>query len=179
MADLATGVSFGGERAIKFFRSTITNNEVPVQTLTAIYGPAASSGMGSAVFTAQGATADTLMTEAMAAYRHFVGESWDKRKDAWEAGFEEIYRRAPGDARGIDAELHALQAPALRGAVQMMVDEMEDPTAARAALAEAFDGAGVSELRIYSLGDGEQMAGLQVAALREGGEAVLLVMLLD
>lgn len=60
-----------------------------------------------------------------------------------------------------------------------MVDEMEDPAAARAALAETFDGAGVSELRIYSLGDGEQMAGLKVAALREGGDAVLLVMSLD
>ena len=150
-----------------------------MQNLTTLYGPAASSGMGSAVFSAQGVTPDSLMTEAMAAYRHFVGESWDERKSAWEAGFKELYRRAPSNARGIDAELHALQAPELRGVVQMMVDEMENPSAARAALAESFDGAGVSELRIYSLGDGEQMAGLQVAALREGGDAVLLVMLLD
>ena len=150
-----------------------------MQTLTAIYGPAASSGMGSAVFTAQGVTVDSLMSEAMSAYQQFVGAGWDKRKDAWKAGFKMIYRRTSGDAQGIDAELHALHAPELRGVVQMMVDEMEDPAAARAALAEAFDSAGVRELRIYSLGDGEQMAGLQIAALREGGDAVLLVMLLD
>ena len=83
--------------------------------LTALYG-AAASGMGSAVFTVRGATADSLMTEAMAAYRHFVGASWDKRKSAWETGFKELYRHAPSNARGIDAELHALQAPELESA---------------------------------------------------------------
>ncbi len=67
-----------------------------MQNLTALYGPAATSGMGSAVFTVHGATADSLMTEAMSAYRHFVGENWDKRKNAWEAGFKELYLRAPG-----------------------------------------------------------------------------------
>lgn len=150
-----------------------------MQTLTKLYGPPASSGMGSAVFGAQGVSAATLEAEAMARYETFVGEAWGKREAAWRGGFREIYRRAPGDVRGIDVELHAVQGAALRGVVAAMVDEMEEPGAARAALAQAFDGPGVRELRLYALGDGEQMAGIEVAALGDGGDTVFLVLLLD
>jgi len=150
-----------------------------MQTLIDLYGPAASSGMGSAVFAAQGVTFATLESEALSRYRIFVGDSWDERASAWQGSFKELYRRASGETGSIDADLHAIKDPALRGVVAMMVDEMEDPAAARAALADAFDGSSVRDLRLYSLGDGEQMAGVQIASLAEGGEAVFLVMLLD
>lgn len=150
-----------------------------MQTLIDLYGPAASSGMGSAVFTAQGVTSTTMENEALGRYRSFVGEGWDERSAAWQGGFKELYRRATGNTGAIDAELHAIKDPAVRGVVAMMIDEREDPAAARAALAGAFDGPNVRDLRLYSLGDGEQMAGVQIASLSESGEAVFLVMLLD
>jgi len=150
-----------------------------VEPLVAVYGPAASSGLGSAVFTAPSVAADTLEAAALARYREFVGGSWEERSTAWRSGFSEIYRREGGDARGIVAELHALQPPALRGVVQAMIDDMEDPGAARAALAAVFDDGAVRDLRLYALGDGEAMAGVAVAALDASGDAVFLVMLLD
>lgn len=150
-----------------------------VEPLVAVYGPAAASGLGSAVFTAQGIAADTLEPATLSRYQEFVGGSWDARAEAWRSGFGEIYRRAGGDARGICAELHALQPPALRGVVQAMVDDMDDPGVARAALATVFDDGAVSDLRLYALGDGEAMAGVAVAALDASGAAVFLVMLLD
>ena len=150
-----------------------------VEPLVAVYGPAASSGLGSAVFTAQGVSPDTLEDAALARYREFVGGSWEERSTAWRSAFGEIYRRGDGDAQGICAELHALQPPALRGVVQAMVDDMEDPGAARAALAAVFDDEAVRDLRLYALGDGEAMAGVAVAALDAAGDAAFLVMLLD
>ena len=42
-----------------------------------------------------------------------------------------------------------------------------------------FDAPDVSALRIYALGDGEAMSGIEVAALRDTGEAVFLLVLLD
>lgn len=150
-----------------------------VEPLLAVYGPAASTGLGSAVFTAQGISPDALEAGALARYREFVGGSWEQRSSAWRSGFGEIYRRDGGDARGICAELHALQPPALRGVVHAMVDDMEDPPVARAALAAVFDDGAVRDLRLYALGDGEAMAGVAVAALDAFGAAVFLVMLLD
>lgn len=150
-----------------------------IESLVAVYGPAASSGLGSAVFTATGVTMDTLEAAALARYREFVGGAWDERSAAWRSGFGEIYRRSIADAQGICAELHALQLPALRGVVQAMVDDMEDPGAARAALAAVFDDGAVRDVRLYAIGDGEAMAGVAVGALDASGDAVFLVLLLD
>jgi hypothetical protein len=150
-----------------------------MQTLIDVYGPAACSGLGSAVFTVNGVTPATLEAVALDQYRRFVGGGWDKRASAWLGGFKELYRRASGDAGVIDMELRAIKDPALRGVVAVMIDDMVDPAVAHAALAGAFDGPGVRDMRLYALGDGEQMAGVQVASLAEGGEAVFLIMLLD
>ncbi|MCU0836581.1 MAG: hypothetical protein MUC77_19435 [Chromatiaceae bacterium] len=84
-----------------------------------------------------------------------------------------------GDTRGIAAELHALTDAALRGVVTAMVDDMEDPAAARTAVAAVFDGPAVADLRLYALGDGGQMAGVEVAARLADGRGVFLVLLLD
>ncbi len=150
-----------------------------VEPIVAVYGPAASSGLGSAVFTAQGVAAETLEAAALARYREFVGGSWDRRASAWQSGFAELYRRGGSETRGIVAELRALQPAEARGVVDVMLDGMEDPAAASAALGEVFDQDGIRELRLYALGDGEAMAGVAVAALHASGESVFLVMLLD
>lgn len=150
-----------------------------MQSLIDVYGPAGSSGLGSAVFTAPGVTSGTLEAEARQRYQTFVGEGWGARAAAWQGGFKELYRRAPGATDGIVAQLHAIKDPALRGVVTAMIDDMENPDAARAALAAAFDYSGVRDLRLYALGDGEQMTGVQVAALNNEGNAIFLTMVLD
>lgn len=153
--------------------------QASTQALIAVYGSAATRGIGSAVFTAEGATTATLEAQALERYRTFVGDGWNKRMRAWRGSFKELYRRASADKGAIDRELHAIKESELRGVVAAMIDDMESPATARAALAGAFDRPDVRELRLYSLGDGEQIAGVQVAAMYEGGNSVFLVMLLD
>lgn len=64
--------------------------------------------------------------------------------------------------------------------VPLILDEVDDAAAARAALAAAYDDPAVTELRVYNLGDGAALAGLPVAA-RHGatGDAIFQVFLLD
>lgn len=150
-----------------------------VPALIAVYGPAGSTGLGSAVFQQDAVSAESLEDAALAQYRQFVGASWEKREANWRAGFREIYRRPPGDTRGIDAELHAIKEPALRSVVTAMIDDMDDPAAARTALAAVFDLPAVADLRLYALGDGEQLAGVEVAARRADDRGLFLVLLLD
>jgi hypothetical protein len=150
-----------------------------VPALIAVYGPAGSTGLGSAVFQQDAVSAESLQEAAMNQYRRFVGASWEQREAYWRAGFRALYRRPPGDTRGIDAELHAIEEAALRGVVTAMIDDMEEPAAARQALAAVFDDSAVADLRLYALGDGEQFAGVEVAARRADGRGLFLVLLLD
>ena len=150
-----------------------------IAALIAVYGPAASTGLGSAVFQQDAVAAESLGTAALAQYRQLVGATWEAREAEWRAGFREIYRRPHGETRGIDVELHALKEPALRGVVTAMIDDLEDPAGARAALAAAFDGPTVADLRLYALGDGGQLAGVEVAARLADDRGLFLVLLLD
>jgi hypothetical protein len=150
-----------------------------VPALIAVYGPVDSPGLGSAVFQQDALAAKSLEEAALAQYRQFVGASWEKREANWRAGFRELYRRPPGDTRGIAAELRAIKEPALRSVVTAMIDDMEDAAAARAALAAVFDSPAVADLQLYALGDGEQFAGVEVAARYAGDRGVFLVLLLD
>jgi hypothetical protein len=44
----------------------------------------------------------------------------------------------------------------------VVLDDVERPDAARAALAAAFDDPAVADLRVFSLGDGGAMSGLRL-----------------
>ena len=160
-------------------RVTVGIRADAIAALIAVYGPAASTGLGSAVFQQDAVAAESLETAALAQYRQFVGAAWEAREVEWRAGFREIYQRRPVDTRGIDAELHALKEPARRGVVTAMIDDLEDPAGTRAALAAAFDGPTVADLRLYALGDGGQMAGVEVAARLTDERGLFLVLLLD
>jgi len=62
----------------------------------------------------------------------------------------------------------------------MILDEVDDAAAARSALAAAYDDPAVTELRVFNLGDGAEMAGLLIAARRGAtDDAIFLVFLLD
>jgi hypothetical protein len=61
----------------------------------------------------------------------------------------------------------------------MILDELENADEARQALAAAFNAPEVSDLRVYTIGDGEQMSGLILAGRRSNGEATFLLFLLD
>jgi hypothetical protein len=156
-----------------------TGHADALPALIAIYGPASSNGLGSAVFQADAVPAEALPKAALACYRQFVGASWETREADWRAGFRALYQHPSADTRGIAAELHALTEPALRGVVSAMTDDLEDPAAVRAALVAVFDAPDLTDRHLYALGDGGQMAGVEVAARFSDGRGVFLVLLLD
>jgi hypothetical protein len=61
----------------------------------------------------------------------------------------------------------------------MILENIEGAEKARLALSSVFDDPTVTDLRVYTLGDGGAMAGILVAGAKETGEAVFLVFLLD
>ena len=67
-----------------------------------------------------------------------------------------------------------------RLSASVILDEVDDAENARAALAAAFDDPAVSELAVYTVGDGAAMAGILIAGRRgDTGETTFLVFLLD
>ena len=87
----------------------------------------------------------------------------------------------PDAKRDIVAELRGITDQDARSSAPMILDNVDRRRrgAARAALAAAFDDPAVTELRVFSLGDGAAMAGILVAGRRDNSEATSLVFLLD
>jgi heat shock protein HslJ len=157
-----------------------TDKPAYVADLEASYGPPSQEGFGSAVFYEQLAVGADLEAMAKKYYRHFVGDLWEKWGEAkWLGPWQQVYARDPNATRDIVAELRGIADPKAHVSVPMILDELENADKARQALAVAFNASGVNDLRVYSIGDGEQMSGLIVAGQRTNGEATFLVFLLD
>ena len=152
-----------------------------VASLEAAYGAPSREGFGSAVFTEQLDATGDLAAAALAKYRYFVGDLWERYgEDAWMTPWKEVYVRAAELEPDIVAELRGITDPDARLSVPMILDIVEGAESARAALARAFDDRAVTELRAFNLGDGGAMSGLLVAGRRgAAGEATFLVFLMD
>jgi hypothetical protein len=94
--------------------------------------------------------------------------------------WRQVYVR-PGGTRGdIAAELRGIADPEARRSVPMLLDAIDNPEAARAALSAAFDDPAVADLRVFNLGDGAALSGLLIAARHAAdGAAIFLVFLMD
>lgn len=147
--------------------------------LQAIYGLPSQAGFGSALFYEPAVPAEELESAAIKTYRHFVGELWERWGEAtWMAPWKSVYRRSPGAERQVVGELQAIADRNVAAAVSMLL-AIEDEAAARKALSDAYDDAAIAELSTYSIGDGAAMSGILLAGLRDSGEAIFLVFLID
>ena len=78
------------------------------------------------------------------------------------------------------SELRAIKDRSAAQSVELVLDEVADPQNAQQALASAFDDPAVTELAVFKIGDGAELAGILLAARRAaGGQTVMLVFLLD
>jgi len=149
-----------------------------VTRLEATYGQPSQAGFGSAVFYESSKATNDLEKMALAKYKYFVGELWQRYgEDTWMGPWKQVYTRAAGVKPDIVAELHGLTDLDAAISAPMILDVVEDADAARAALAAAYDDPAVTEMRVFNLGDGEAMSGLLVASRRQS--ATFLVFLLD
>ena len=152
-----------------------------VEKLEAAYGPPSQQGFGGAVFHEVLQPADDLATAALAKYRHFVGPLWNRRGEkAWMGPWREVYSRPSGARRDIVADLSAIDDRNAQLSVALLLDAIDNPAEARAALAVAFDDPAVTELRVFSIGDGAALSGLLVAGRRgANGDATYVIVLMD
>jgi heat shock protein HslJ len=160
---------------------TMTEQIVPgvVTDLIAAYGAPSQAAFGSAVFY-ESLSGTKLEQAALAKYRYFVGELWERYgEEAWMTSWKEVYRREAGAKGDIVSELRGIQNQEAALSVPMILENIEGAEKARLALSSVFDDPTVTDLRVYTLGDGGAMAGILVAGAKETGEAVFLVFLLD
>jgi hypothetical protein len=152
-----------------------------VTQLEAHFGVPSQTAFGSAVFSTNVQPDQDLEQVALATYRHFVGDLWDRYgKAAWLTPWQVVYTRPASAAPDITAELATLPDPAARLSASLLLEDLPDPDAAHTALTAAFDDAAVRELVVYRLGDGAAMSGILIAARRsQSDEAILLILLLD
>ena len=152
-----------------------------VTALEAAYGAPSQAGFGSAVFCEPIKAGDDLAKAALAKYKYFTGELWERWGEAiWMGPWKEVYTRPTGAKPDIVAELRGIADPDAENSVSMILDNIEGADKARAALAAAYDAPAVTELRAFNLGDGGAMSGLLVAGRRGAtGEATFLVFLMD
>ena len=152
-----------------------------VTALERAYGAPSQAGFGSAVFYESGQSAPDLEQAALAHYRYFVGDLWERYGEAaWLGPWRQLYSRPPGATHAIVGELRALTDRTARQSAGVLLDEAENAAGAQAALVAAFDDPAVTELAIYQLGDGGAMSGILVAGRRQAPPAALfLVFLID
>jgi hypothetical protein len=152
-----------------------------VTDLETAYGAPSQEGFGSAVFYEKLKATDDLKDAALAKYKYFTGELWERwGEDAWMGPWKEVYARKAGAKPDIVAELRGITDDDASISTPMILDSVSEAEKARVALAAAYDDPAVTELRVYNLGDGGAMSGLLVAGRRgETGETTFLVFLYD
>jgi hypothetical protein len=152
-----------------------------VTDLEAAYGAPSQAGFGSAVFFEQMKAEDDLTQAALAKYKYYTGELWERWGEAaWMGPWKEVYVRPAGAKPDIVTELRGITDPDAAISAPMILDSVQDAEKARAALAAAYDDPAVTELRVFNLGDGGAMSGILVAGRRgTTGAATLLVFLMD
>ncbi len=152
-----------------------------VAALEAAYGAPSQAAFGSAVFHKQLKVTDSLEQAALAKYKYFVGDLWERYGEAaWMGPWKAVYTRQPDTRRDIVSELRGIADRAARLSATVILDDVDGAEAARTALSAAFDDSAVTELVVYNVGDGAAMSGLIIAGRRgETGKATFLVFLLD
>jgi hypothetical protein len=151
-----------------------------VVTLQAAYGLPSQAGFGSAVFYDRVEPADDLEQVALKHYRYFLGDLWDRFGEAaWMAPWKQIYRRKANSERDIVTELRSLTDTDASLSVPMLLDNIEDADAAQKALSVVYDDANITDLAIYTVGDGEAMSGILIAGRCRTVDAIFLIFLMD
>ena len=162
-------------------RQSHTAKPQVVTDLEAAYGAPSQAGFGSAVFYEPPPVDGDLEQAALAKYKYFVGDLWERYgEEAWMGPWKAVYTRPADGKRDMIAELRGITNRDARQSVEMILDNVDEPEKARAALSAAFDDPAVTELALYNTGDGAAMSGLLLAGRRgDAGEATFLVFLLD
>lgn len=163
-------------------QETSQNKDKPdyVLKLEAVYGQPSQAGFGSAVFFRQLEWDTDLQETAKEIYQTFIGPKWTEwGPETWLNPWQEIYARQTETDRDIVQELKQIDNRSAAYSVEMILDIVETPDAARQALSSVYDAPTVSDLRVFQIGDGEAMSGILIAGRRDNDDTTFLLFLMD
>jgi hypothetical protein len=151
-----------------------------VADLQSIYGAPSQAGLGSAVFYKSAVEPQELEAIALKTYHYFVGDLWERWGEAaWMTPWQVVYQRPTEAEPQIVVELESISDANTASSVCLLLTSPEDPTATRNAMAAVYDAATVTDLMVYTIGDGAAMSGLLLGGRREWGDVTFLIFLLD
>lgn len=172
---------------------TYSHQPADITTLQQIFGGPDVHAMGSSVVAVEiNPNHVDLETLAQKQYQNFCGEIWNRfGPENWLGPWCELYRRSsnPLEASNILEELRGLKDDhSIDLVVSMLLDNIDNPEGAHAALTRVFDDPAIDQLSFYRLGDGEAFNGLLIAATTHLlatvgeetiGKAIFLTFLMD
>lgn len=135
--------------------------------------------MGSSVLEQSLPAGESFEELAKKRYQEFCGEIWERfGPENWLGQWAEVYRRPEGQAGDIVRELRELKDHPTALAGSLLLDNIDEPETAVAALADVFNHSSIGRLSIFRLGDGEAYSGLLIAAERTKAEPLVMLSLL-
>ena len=160
----------------------VVKSEKPsyIKNLEKAYGAPSQEAFGSAIFYEILNDSD-LAEAAQEKYRYFVGDLWEEYGEkAWLGTWKQVYSREKDIEINIVKELNDIADFDASMSIPLIIDDIENPKEAQAALKTAFDDPEVSKLAVYTIGDGEAMSGILIASWRKKkSEGTFLVLLMD
>lgn len=152
-----------------------------VSALQGIYGGPEVQGMGSSVKEVEVPAGTSMEAVAKQRYQQFCGEIWERfGPENWLGQWAEVYQRPNGLSGDIVRELRELKDHSAELAGSMLLDNIDEPESAVAALRGVFDHPSIEELSIFRLGDGEAYSGVLIAAQSKASKPlVTLTFLMD
>lgn len=149
-----------------------------INQLQAVFGGETESGYGSAVFVRQVSAETPLESAAKIVYQAFAPKLFSLLGDTMWTNWSEVYRASGGRPTFHNSLVNHddFQVSMQAG---MLINNHDDPDAARSAFRAAFAASDISEQRVYYIGDGDAYGGLIIASRRHDGTSVFLLLLMD
>jgi hypothetical protein len=151
-----------------------------IEALEKVYGKPVSTGFGSAVFYDESKQNASLASIALNVYKLFMGEKWNAETEStWMSAWKKVYERSPGNAADILSELNNVKDADAKRSVPLLTELVENAEDGQHALAAAFNHADISQVQVYSVGDGEAMSGLLLCGLFSDYSVCSVICLMD
>jgi hypothetical protein len=151
-----------------------------IESLEKVYGKPNSTGFGSAVFYEVSKKDMELATIALDTYKLFMGDKWNAETEAtWMSTWKLVYERNPGKAADILNELNNIKDADAKRSVPLLTELIENAEQGKLALAAAYNHPDISQVQLFSIGDGAEMAGLLLSGLYADHSACTVICLMD
>ena len=151
-----------------------------IEALEKVYGKPNSTGFGSAVFFDDSKQNADLASIALDVYKLFIGEKWNAETETtWMSAWKKVYERSPGNAADILSELNNIKDADAKRSVPLLTELVENAEQGKLALAAAYNHPDISQVELFSVGDGEAMSGLLLCGLFNDHSACSVICLMD